>query len=119
MREFAPEATACSSIWVWDRYLTPTFKKILAGEWEINPYGDFVSIGHGGTDIACCGDMVPQEVVDKVNAEREAIINGKHVFQGPIKDQSGTVRVADGEVPSDGDLWGMDYLVEGVTGQLN
>lgn len=119
MREFAPQATACSSVWVWDRYLTPTFKKIAAGQWEPNPWGDFISIGDGGTDIACCGDMVPQDVADKVMAEREALVNGKHVFQGPIYDQAGTVRVAEGEVPSDGDLWGMDYLIQGVTGSLN
>ncbi len=119
MREFAPVATQCSSIWVWDRYLTPTIGKIVAGEWEPNPWGDFVSISHGGTDIACCGDKVPQAVVDKVNAEREAIKNGKHVFQGPILDQDGNVRVAEGESPTDGDLWGMDYLIQGVTGSLN
>jgi hypothetical protein len=52
-------------------------------------------------------------------AEREAIINGKHVFTGPIVDQSGTERVAAGATPSDADLWGMDYLIEGVIGQLN
>lgn len=119
MREFAPQATACSSVWVWDRYLTPTLKKIAAGQWEPSPWGDFISIGDGGTDIACCGDMVPQDVADKVMAEREALVNGKHVFQGPIYDQAGTVRVAEGEVPSDGDLWGMDYLIQGVTGSLN
>lgn len=118
MREFAPQATACSSVWVWDQYLTPTLKSISAGTWEPSPYGAFVHVG-GGTDIACCGDMVPQEVADQVMAERDAIIAGKHVFEGPIVDQDGNVRVAAGETPSDGDLWGMDYLIEGVVGQLN
>jgi hypothetical protein len=98
--------------------MLPTLKAIAAGTWEPEPYGAFVHVG-GGTDIACCGDMVPKEVADKVMAEREAIINGKHVFAGPIVDQSGKERVAAGATPSDADLWGMDYLIEGVIGQLN
>ena len=118
MREFAPKATACSSVWKWDQHMTPTLKSIAAGTWEPSEWGSFVHVG-SGTDISCCGDMVPQEVADQVMAEREALINGKHVFEGPIVDQAGTVRVAAGETPSDGDLWGMDYLIEGVIGQLN
>jgi len=119
MREYAEKATLCSSVWVWERFLTPTINAIAAGEWEPGPWGAFLSIKEGGTDIACCNAAVPQDVVDRVMAEREAIINGKHVFTGPIVDQAGTVRVAAGEVPGDGDLWGMDYLIEGVVGKLN
>lgn len=118
MREFAEKATQISSIWVWDRYLTPTVKTIIAGNWETNPWGAFIGIKDGGTDIACCGPAVPQKVVDMVKAEREAIINGKHVFEGPIYDQSGKERIPAGKAPSDKDMWGMDYLVQGVIGQL-
>jgi len=118
MREFAEKATQSSSIWVWDRYLTPTLKTIIAGNWKTNPWGAFIGIKDGGTDIACCGSDVPQKVVDLVKAEREAIINGKHVFEGPIYDQSGKERVPAGKVPSDKDLWGMNYLVQGVIGKL-
>lgn len=117
MREFA-EATQCSSIWVWDRYLTPTLKDIIAGTWDPSsrPYGDFVSIADGGTDVACCGDAVPADIAAKIESERAAFANGKHVFEGPLYDQEGTLRVEEGEVPSDGDLWGMDWLLQGVVG---
>jgi basic membrane protein A len=121
MSEFADKATQCSSVWVWDRYLTPVVKSIIAGTWDpsTRPYGDFIAIKNGGTDIACCGDMVPADVVAKIQSERQAIIDGKHVFTGPIRDQAGTIRVKAGETLDDGSLWGMDYLVEGVVGQLN
>jgi hypothetical protein len=46
-------------------------------------------------------------------------MNGKHVYTGPIYDQAGKERIAAGKTPSDGDLWGMDYLVQGVIGKLN
>ena len=121
MREFADQATQCSSIWVWDRYLAPTIKSIAAGTWNPSerPYGDFVHISSGGTDISCCGDKIPADVAAKIESERQALLNGKHVFEGPIYDQEGNLRVKAGETPGDGDLWGMDYLIQGVIGQLN
>ena len=39
------------------------------------------------------------------------------VFAGPISDASGTVRVAEGKVIGDGDLWKMDWFIPGVTMQ--
>src|SRR3546814_5661589 len=33
MREFAPDATVCSSVWVWDKFLAPDRKTISAGIW--------------------------------------------------------------------------------------
>jgi basic membrane protein A len=118
LREFAPKATLCSSAWVWDKYLTTEIKKIEAGNWVTSPYGDFISIKDGGTDIACCSADVPKDVVDKVMAARQAIIDGKlHVYAGPIKDRDGKERVPAGQVISDADLWKMDWYVPGVVTQ--
>ncbi|MBM3508585.1 MAG: BMP family ABC transporter substrate-binding protein [Alphaproteobacteria bacterium] len=118
MSEFAPKATLCSSVWVWDKYLTPTVKAIKSGNWKPSQFGSFLGISNGPPDIACCNPAVPKAVVDKVMAEKEAIIKGKHVFAGPIVDQDGKERVAAGKTPGDGDLWGMDYLVRGVIGKV-
>ncbi len=117
-REFAPKATQCSSVWVWDRFLTPEIKKIEAGTWEPSPYGAFLSIKEGGTDIACCGDAVPKEVADKVQAARQEIIDGKlQVYAGPLKDRDGKERVAAGATLDDAGLWNMDWYVDGVISQ--
>jgi basic membrane protein A len=117
MTEFSPKATLCSSAFVWDRFLATEITKIAAGGWKTNPYGAFLSIKDGGTDIACCNPLVPKDVVDKVMAERKAIVDGKHVFAGPLSDRDGKERVAAGKVLSDGDLWKMDWFVPGVITQ--
>ncbi|ACB82453.1 basic membrane lipoprotein [Methylorubrum populi BJ001] len=117
MREFAPKATLCSSVWFWDRYLIPTIKKIGAGTWEPAPYGAFLSIKDGGPDIACCGPAVPKAIVEKIQAERQAIIDGKKVYAGPLSDRDGKERVPAGGVLSDADLWKMDWFVPGVISQ--
>lgn len=109
-------ATQCSSVWTWDRFLEPEIAAIAAGDFEPAPFGAFLSIADGAVDIACCGPAVSEELEALVMAEREAILNGKHVFAGPLSDRDGTERVADGEVLSDGDLWGMDWFVPGVVG---
>lgn len=117
LAEFAPKATLCSSVWAWDKFLVPELKKVIAGSWTPSPYGAFPGIKDGGTDIACCGPSVPKEVVDKVMAEREAIIAGKQIFAGPLKDAAGTERVAAGAVLDDAGLWKMDWFVPGVITQ--
>lgn len=109
-------ATQCSSVWTWDRFLAPEIGAIAAGDFEPAPFGAFLSIGDGAIDIACCGPAVSDELEMMVMAEREAILAGKHVFAGPLSDRDGTVRVAEGEVLGDGDLWGMDWFVPGVVG---
>lgn len=111
-------ATQCSSVWVWDRYLAPTITKIAAGEWEPGPYGAFLSIKEGGTDIACCGDAVSEDAKKQIMDERQAIVDGtKQVYAGPLSDRDGKERVKSGEVLSDADLWGMDWYVKGVISQ--
>ena len=50
-------------------------------------------------------------------AERAAIVGGKHVFSGPIKDTAGAQRVAAGAALDDAGLWKMDWFVPGVITQ--
>jgi basic membrane protein A len=40
------------------------------------------------------------------------------VFVGPIKDQAGQVKIADGVKAEDKDLLGMTWFVEGVVGSV-
>lgn len=117
LSEFAPKATQCSSVWVWDRFLEPELKKIASGTWNPGPYGAFLSIKEGGTDVVCCGEAVPKDVADKVKAARADIIAGKHVFAGPLSDRDGKERVAAGAVLDDASLWKMDWFVKGVISQ--
>ena len=117
MSEFAPKATVCSAVWVWDRYLTPEIKKIAAGHWHTATFGAFLGIKDGGTDIVIHNSVVPKTVIDKVMTERQAIIDGKEVFAGPLSDRDGKPRVSAGRTLSDADLWKMDWYLPGVISQ--
>lgn len=117
LSEFAPKATVCSSVWVWDKFLVPEIKRIEAGNWKPAPYGAFIEMKDGGTDISPLGAAVPADKKKIILAERDAIIHGKQIYEGPITDRDGKLRVPAGQVLSDADLWKMDWFVPGVITQ--
>lgn len=62
---------------------------------------------------------IPADMVAKIEATQAAILDGSFtVFKGPLMDQSGTERVADGVAMEDGEILGMDWHVAGVTTPL-
>jgi len=62
---------------------------------------------------------IPADMVARITKTQAAIKDGSFtVFQGPLVDQSGTERVADGVAMTDGEILGMDWHVAGVTTPL-
>jgi simple sugar transport system substrate-binding protein len=62
---------------------------------------------------------VPPDVAKLFNEKKQAIVDGKLLpFAGPLKDNTGAVKVAAGSVMPVGDLMGINWLVDGVDGSL-
>lgn len=117
LRQYAPRATQCSSVWVWDQFLVKELKKVMAGNWHPTPSGALIQIRDGGTDIAGLGPAIPKARLAQILAERDAILNGKQIYAGPLNDRDGVERVAAGKVLPDAELWKMDWFVKGVLTQ--
>ena len=63
--------------------------------------------------------VVPAKAIQAVDAKREELQSGKwDVFMGPIKDQSGAVKIAAGQNLTDPELQRINWYVEGVDGSL-
>ncbi len=115
--DIAPDAVLTAPIWDWGVYYKQTVEAAYNGEWETHSYWGHMA--DGILDLAPFGDMVPQEVQDEVNAAKAQIIDGTlHPFTGPITDNTGELRVEEGETMSDEALLSFDWLVEGVTGEI-
>ncbi|MGE4297260.1 MAG: BMP family ABC transporter substrate-binding protein [Desulfovibrionaceae bacterium] len=115
MSAFAPKAHLTAPVWNWAVFYKDVIEQIKAGTWKSE--ASWWGLDKGIVDLAPFGPMVPQDVQDKVNAAKAAIIDGSlKVFAGPIKDQKGEVKIAEGTVAPDGDLLGMTWFVEGVVG---
>jgi simple sugar transport system substrate-binding protein len=62
---------------------------------------------------------IPAEIVSQIEERQAEILDGSFVvFKGPLVDQAGTERVADGVTMTDGEIISMDWHVTGVTTPL-
>ncbi len=117
MSRFAPKAHLTAPVWNWGVYYVKVVDAVRKGTWKAE--SAWPGMVDGVVALAPFGPMVPKELQDKVNAEKAKIIDGTNkIFVGPIKDQSGAVKIADGVVATDPELLGMTWFVEGVVGNI-
>ncbi len=116
MIQFAPKAQLTAVIDDWNGYYVARAKAVMDGNWES---GDTWGGMDSGMVAMAPFTNMPDDVAKLAAEVTEAISNGTlHPFQGPIKDQSGKVVVAEGETVSDEDLLRMDWYVMGVEGKV-
>ncbi len=117
MAQYAPFPRVSSIIDDWAPYYIARTKAVMDGTWTSTDTWD--GIGPGMVAIGEITDAVPAEVKEEALALKEAIASGEyHPFTGPINKQDGTQWLADGEVADDGTLAGMNFFVEGITGDI-
>lgn len=117
MSKYGPKAHLTAATHLWGGYYTRIAKDAMAGKWKSTEV--WGGIKDGMIKLAPYGPAVPADVralTDKRSAEIAA--GTRHPFQGPVKDQSGKIRVAAGTTMSDKDLLGFSWYVEGVVGKL-
>lgn len=115
MRRFAPKNFLTGVTHDWGGFYTKVAREVIAGTWKPSLY--FGGIAEGVIKMAPVGPRVTPEVAALMQAKEREIASGKfQVFHGPIKDRSGTVRVAAGSVLPAADLGKMDWFVDGVVG---
>jgi basic membrane protein A len=116
MIKFAPNAQLTSAVDFWDGYYTDRIKAAMDGSWESQDvWGGLKS---GMLHMAPYANM-PDDVKQMAMATEADIRDGKLViFQGPINAQDGSAKVTAGTVLDDGAIAGMDWLAEGVEGDL-
>jgi simple sugar transport system substrate-binding protein len=62
---------------------------------------------------------MPDDVKAAAEKAEAGIKSGEIViFKGPLKAQDGTMKIADCQTLDDGAIAGMDWLAEGIEGQL-
>jgi basic membrane protein A len=117
MAEYAPMPRVSSIIDNWSPYYIARVQAVMDGTWESTDTWD--GIGPGMVKIGEISDAVPADVKAEAEALRDAIAAGDyHPFTGPLNKQDGTVWLAEGEVADDGTLAGMNFYVEGLTGDI-
>jgi basic membrane protein A len=114
-QQFAPEYWITGIGYTLGDTLTWLASTVIDGTWT--PIFLRCGIADGCMAMAPFGPNVPQEVQDQVLQVKADVEAGNIVvFAGPIVDQDGTVRVAEGEVLSEDLMSSVDWFVKGVIG---
>jgi basic membrane protein A and related proteins len=116
MIKFAPKAQLTSSVDHWGDYYTQRIQAAMDGSWKTQDvWGGLAA----GMLLMAPFTNMPDDVAQAAQAAVDGIKSGKIIiFKGPINDQDGKVKVADGTQLSDDEVLGMNWLAEGVEGKL-
>jgi basic membrane protein A len=114
-KDYAPESWLTATVYNWGPYYTERVQAAADGTWKTDNYwGD---LNDGFVDLAPFGDSVSEETRTAIEEKKKALMDGTfYYFDGPVKDQSGKVRVPEGETLELEDILVMDWFVEGVIG---
>lgn len=117
MAKVAPKGYLTGAVWDLGGYYTSVVESVLDNNFKAEAY--WGSMKDGIVKLDDFGPAVTQEAKDAVAAKQKEIMEGSwDVFTGPIKDQSGTVRVAEGSKMTDEEMLAFDWFVEGVVGEI-
>ncbi len=117
MSSYGPDNVLASVTNDWSDYFVEQVGAKLDGTFE---GADFRGgLAAGAVDVTAWGSALTEEQLAEILAVKAELVSGEaHAFAGPITDQDGTLRVAEGEVLPDEEIFGMNWLVEGVDGSL-
>ena len=115
-QKYAPEGWVTGLGLTWGDYWTKNVQAVIDGTWE--PSFTRGGLAEGLLEIAPFGDAVPEEVREAVLAVADDFKAGLiDPFKGPIRDQKGVVRIAEGEIWGNEKMGDFDWLVEGIVGE--
>jgi simple sugar transport system substrate-binding protein len=117
MSKFAPKAHLTANTNNWGVFYVATIKKVLDGTWK----PDVVKWGlkENLVVMAPLNPAVTPDAAKAFEEKKKAIIDGKLApFDGPVKDQSGAVKIAAGSTMPLDQLMSFNWYVEGVEGSI-
>jgi simple sugar transport system substrate-binding protein len=118
MKKFGPSAHLGSVVAHWGVIYNASIQQVLDGTWKPTPL--WWGLAQKAVDLEDLNaPAIPADAQKQVVAKRADLAGGKwDVFSGPIKDQSGAVKVPAGKTLGDAELQRINWYVEGVDGAL-
>ena len=120
MRKHAPDAQLLAVTHRWGRYYEQRAKAVMDGSWRSQDFWGGVKDGMVG--VEGFGPRLSKAARDEVLLREKQMAKGQLVpfaaGKTPILDNAGQVRVAAGKSLSDEQILQMNWLAEGVIGQL-
>jgi basic membrane protein A len=110
-----PDTWLTASLYNWGPYYTQRVEAAADGTWKTGSY--YGGIADGFVHLAPFGKLVSAETKTLIGQKLDALKSGDfYELTGPLTDQAGKVRVADGVKMTLGEILSMDWFVAGVLG---
>jgi basic membrane protein A len=117
MEAYKPSPRVSSIIDNWAPYYIERVGALMDGTYA--QVDTWAGIKEGEVEIGEITEAVPADVKAAAEKMRDDIAAGTvHPFTGPINKQDGSVWLTEGQTAPDGDLLGMGFYVEGITGEI-
>ena len=121
MRKVAPDAQIVAVTHEWGAYYVARAKAVLDGSWKTgNVWG---GVKEGMVKVDAFGPKVSKTVQTEVLARQKEIGAGQlkpfAALNTPVKDNDGKIVIPSGASLNDGQILGMNWLVEGVQGKIS
>lgn len=117
LSDFAPNGWITGAKWNWGKLYLEIAKSVADGTWKTSQIRSGIASGYVG--LSKFGKNVPSSVQQEVLDAEKKMINGEvTVFQGPLKDRDGNIKLKAGEKVTFEWMESMDYFVEGVVGSI-
>ena len=114
----APNAWLTGAAWNWGPVYSEIVASIRQGTYKSSVM--FQGLDAGWVQLSPFGNFLPDDVKQRALDTVERLRSGSfQPFTGPITDQEGNTQIADGVVPTDAELQGIGYLLQGITGRTN
>jgi simple sugar transport system substrate-binding protein/basic membrane protein A len=120
--EHAPGSWLVGAVWNWSDLYVDMVRTALRGDFTSSPFADNFRGGFATRDnpfvLTEFGDAVPPEARQAIEEVAARFSSGASPFEGPLADRDGVERVPAGQVPSHAEVDAMDWLVDGIVGEL-
>lgn len=117
MSSLAPNGYLVSPVWNWGVYYKNVIAQVADKTWTSKPYWE--GMNQDIVKLSQYGKSVSDEVKTMIEKNQQDIMSGSlKIFKGPLKNNKGELKVEDGKVMTDDEVWNMDWLIEGVVGEV-
>ena len=117
MRAFAPKSIITGQVAEWGPYYVKVVKSVINKTWKSGQYWGGLKDGIVG--LSPYGAFVSADVKKLVEQKKQMLMKDDYaVFAGPIKDQSGAVKIKAGQKMTDSEMLSFDWFVQGIEGTI-
>lgn len=118
MQQYGPKAQLTANTQDWSLYYLDVVKQALAGTWTGNRITRW-GLKEKAIVLSKLNPAVPADVAQLFEQKKQAIADGTLVpFAGPLKDNTGALKVPAGKAMTVDELVAFNWFVEGVAGSI-